>query len=202
MKSARVFLIQGFPHSDKLLFSRMFMLILIAQNGKTSLCSPHPAGFSNFNICALEGSTSGLVFNLKPRQGKDFPNEVKNLPDSHRDIKNNNKVHHICSVGANWTRYPSHGHGWLGASASGGMWRDPFTTSTYRKKKKMLTDQPIVKLKNQTLPIEMTYENFLSVQSLVGGHRRWWFLRISKMHSERQDSLGKFNFVPLSAKGA
>lgn len=38
---------------------------------------PNPAGFSDFNICALEGSTSGLVFNLKSRKVKDFQIEVK-----------------------------------------------------------------------------------------------------------------------------
>lgn len=42
MESVNILLIQGFPHSDKLLFSEKFLLILIAQNGKTSFCFVQP----------------------------------------------------------------------------------------------------------------------------------------------------------------
>lgn len=76
IKSASVFLIQGFPHSDKLPFSEVFMVTLVAQNAKTALCFP-PAGFSKCNVCASRGDTSGLVLNWKTRKVKDFQIEVK-----------------------------------------------------------------------------------------------------------------------------
>lgn len=45
MTTSNIFLIQGFPHSDKLLFSEVFLLTLIALNGKTSFCFVFPLLF-------------------------------------------------------------------------------------------------------------------------------------------------------------
>lgn len=60
------------------------MLILMAQNAKTRLCFP-PAGFPDFNVCAPEGDTSGLILNLKTRKVKGFQVEVK-IYWTHRGI--------------------------------------------------------------------------------------------------------------------
>lgn len=71
MKSANVFLSQGFSHSDKLLFSEVFLLILIAQNVKTSFCFVFPLLVFPVLVYVPPKATL-LVLNLKTRKVKDF----------------------------------------------------------------------------------------------------------------------------------
>lgn len=96
MKSANVFLSQGFSHSDTLLFSEGFLLILIAQNADFILFRFPPSGFPSFRICAPKGNPSGLVLNLKSRKVKDFQIEVK-IHMTHIVILKK-RLHHICFI--------------------------------------------------------------------------------------------------------